>query len=329
MNTATPHDVDWRAEYDALVQHAGLVDLGHRTQIEVGGADRAAWLHNLTTNEIRKLAPGAGCEAFLTSVQGKILAHLMVFAAAESIVLDTVAGQAKANHEHNQQYMITEQVTLIDRSETWSELLLGGPQAEALLADVAGTKPPAERLAHGPATVAGHTVWLRRADVTGPTDFLISGQSAEVAAAKSALIQSGALECGDAAFEAARVEWGFPLYGPDISEKNLPQEVARDAQTISFVKGCYLGQETVARIDALGHVNKTLVGVRFANAAVPEPGLELTAGGKGAGTVTSVAYSPRLEAPMALAYVRRGSTASGTPLDSALGAAKVVTLPVR
>ena len=94
------------------------------------------------------------------------------------------------------------------------------------------------------------------------------------------------------------------------------------------MKGCYLGQETVARIDALGHVNRTLVGVRFVGPDVPPPGCPLSAEGAVVGEVTSAAYSPRLAVPLALAFVRRGHNAPGTPLESPVGDAEVVGLPV-
>ena len=128
--------------------------------------------------------------------------------------------------------------------------------------------------------LADRTVSLRRADLAGPVGLLVSGKHDDVAAVRAALVAAGITPCGESAFEAARIEWGFPLYGRDITEANLPQEVARDALAISFTKGCYLGQETVARIDALGHVNKTLVGLRFVSPTVPADGSELTAVGQ-------------------------------------------------
>ncbi len=170
---------------------------------------------------------------------------------------------------------------------------------------------------------------MRRVDLTGPDGFEISAEAADLPAVRDALAAAGAEPCAAVAFEAARIEWGFPLFGRDISEKNLPQEVARDARAISFVKGCYLGQETVARIDALGHVNRTLVGVRFSSNGAPTPGMELTSDGATAGTVTSASYSPQLRAPMALAVVRRGKNTPGTRLQSAAGDSEVVALPVR
>ncbi len=176
--------------------------------------------------------------------------------------------------------------------------------------------------------VAGTPVWVRRVDIAGPDGFLLSSAWEQASGVVRSLCESGVIDCGPEAFEAARIERGFPLHGRDISDQNLPQEVNRDVLAISFVKGCYLGQETVARIDALGHVNKRLVGLRFAGATVPEAGTELTVDGQTAGHVTSAAYSPRLSAPLALGYVRRGKEAPGTRLDSAEGEAEVVSLPV-
>jgi folate-binding protein YgfZ len=130
------------------------------------------------------------------------------------------------------------------------------------------------------------------------------------------------------AFTAARIEAGFPLMGVDFGEENLPQEVGRDREAISFTKGCYLGQETVARIDALGHVNQRIVGVRISGSDVPARGTELTLQGKNVGLVTSAAFSPKLVAPLAIAMVRREANSSGARLGSSIGECEVVALPL-
>jgi folate-binding protein YgfZ len=130
---------------------------------------------------------------------------------------------------------------------------------------------------------------------------------------------------------AARIEAGMPISGVETSDKTLPQELDRIEQTINFRKGCYLGQETVARLDALGHVNRTLVGVQFASADranVPPTATELTVDGAAVGQITSAVWSPKFGATVALAYVRTGSNKPGTKLDSAFGAAQVVPLPM-
>jgi folate-binding protein YgfZ len=334
MSVPQAEPVDRIAPHRPLVSGAGLVDLPQRTQVELLGADRASFLHNLCTNEIRKLAAGKGCEAFLTTVQGKTLAHGLIFAGPESLVIDTVPGQSEVILPHLDHYLVCEQVTLVDRTAEWSELLLAGAESEALLGRLTGVSTLTARLDNAQATLAGKSVWLRRADLVGRVGFLISASVGELPTVRAALVEAGAVPCGQDDFEAARIEWGFPLFGVDISDKNLPQEIGRDALAISFIKGCYLGQETVARIDALGHVNKTLVGVRFLGSDVPPPGAELFAAGEvvagqAAGQITSVAYSPDLAAPLALAFVRRDTGGLGTRLSSAVGEAEVVALPVR
>jgi folate-binding protein YgfZ len=329
MTLPEPRASDWLNQYVALAGRAGIVDLPERTQIEVVGPDAATWLNNLMTNEIRKLAPGAGCEAFVTTVQGKTLGHVLVFVLAQSVVLDTVPAQAETLLAHLEHYHIREDVTLVDRTRQWSEVLVAGPDAPSLLEKIGAAPPPVHRWSHAPSTLGGKSVWVRQAELVGPVGYLISGPRGDVPAVRQALRDAGAVACGEPAFEAARIEWGFPWFGTDISSQNLPQEVARDTSAISFVKGCYLGQETVARIDALGHVNRTLVGVRFTGSTVPPPGLELAAAGQSAGKVTSAALSPALAAPLALAYVRRGVNTPGARLNSEVGDAEVVALPVR
>ena len=114
-------------------------------------------------------------------------------------------------------------------------------------------------------------------------------------------------------FEVLRIEAGTPVFGREVTERNLPQEIARDKQAINFVKGCYLGQETVARIDALGHVNQLLRGLLLdSSASPPAPGTVIEAEGKRVGFVTSSAVSPGWHAPIALAMIRRAHARAGT-----------------
>lgn len=326
---AVLHFGDATAEYRALIEGVGLVDLSGRTQIELTGEDRASFLHNLSTNEIRKLAVGRGCEAFLCNAQGHTLAHAFVFCLPDSLVLDTVPSQGERLLAHLDRYLIREKVELHDRSGEWGELLLAGPEAQRVLQALGIQTIPSERLSGGEVELDGRTVSLWRVvDFIGPAGVLLTCRQDDLAPLWERLRDAGARPCGQQAAEAARIEAGFPEYGVDINDRNLPQEVARDSLAISFVKGCYIGQETVARIDALGHVNKTLVGVRFAGSDLPPRDTRLSADGNEVGKVTSAAFSPRLDAPLALAYVRRGHNAPGTRLDSPLGEAEVVALPL-
>ncbi|MEX2142894.1 MAG: glycine cleavage T C-terminal barrel domain-containing protein [Pirellulales bacterium] len=330
LNTVSPG-------YRALVEATGIVDLSGRTQLELTGEDRATFLHNFCTNSVRTLPVGSGTEAFILDAKGHVLGHVLVFCGPSSIILDTVPGQSERLAGHVERYIIRENVEIHDRTDQWGVLLVAGPQAAALLESLA-LEVPAERLGHTESSLVGRPVYLRRVDLVGTDSWMLACRREDVEPLLAALANAGAVRGDMEAFEMARLEAGTPLYGRDITEKNLPQEVNRDTQAISFTKGCYLGQETVARIDALGHVNRVLVGVRFDTPEVPAIGTELYAAENGSpagtakptaiGSATSAAYSPRLQTALALAYLRRGHTQPGTKLTSPAGPAEVVALPL-
>lgn len=311
-------------EYAALTNGAALIDLAPRSRVELTGPDRASFLHNLCTNDIKRLTPGAGCEAFLLNARGHVLAYVLVICRPESLVLETVPGEAAAIISHLDRYLIRERVELHDRGGAWREWLLAGPTAVDILRGLAG-EPPGVMLDGLECSLAGAPTTVVKAPFTEPDGFLLITSNEAGAKVEQALKQAGAVPCTEATLDVARIENGFPFYGRDMTDKNLPQEVARDQTAISFKKGCYLGQETVARIDALGHVNKVLCGLRFSGSRVPEPGLQVFAAGQSVGQVTSAVYSPRLSAPLAMAYVRRGSHQPGTILESDAGAAEVLS----
>jgi folate-binding protein YgfZ len=319
---------DFFAQHSALTEGVGFAELPGRTLIAVTGNDRTSFLQSFTTNDIKRAPVGGGCEAFVTSPQGKTLGHVLIFNEANQYTLDTTPGQALALITHLDRYVISEDVQFADRTAEFCDLLVAGPSSEALLAAVSGSQPPRELMAHAVATIAGRPVTIRRVEYAGPTSYFVCAARGDAAAVGNAIVSSGATVCDSAAIEAARLEAGVLLFGIDITPDNLPQEVAREAQAISFTKGCYLGQETVARIDAIGHVNRQLVGLKFSCDDVPTRGTLLVAGDQPVGHVTSAAFSPRLHAPLALAYVRRSQAKPGAMLSSAAGKAEVVSLPL-
>ncbi len=325
-----PMSTDFEKQYSALTQAAGLVDFSSRTQIELTGTDRAKFLHNLCTNAVRDLPVGKGCEAFILNVKGHVVGHVFVFICPNSIVLETVPDQAEKLIAHFDRYLIREDVQLSDRSQEWAEFYLAGQQAGALLARL-GIEPVQNRLEHSAGQIAGAQVWLRKVDLTESSGFLIACQRGHLEQLRAALEQAGAVQCNNEVFETARIEAGTPQYGRDITDENLPQEIDRDRWAISFTKGCYLGQETVARIDALGHVNRVFRGVKFEPSdKIPPVGTALQSDGSGSkavGRITSACWSPRFNAPLALALVHRESASAGTTLQSDFGSAAVVDLP--
>lgn len=317
----------WLADYQYLHGAAGVIDLPGRTVLEIRGDDRASFLHNLCTNDVRRLVVGSGCEAFITNVQGKTLAHVRVFAQPEALVVEAAPGLGEKLVQHLEKYHIREKVEVADHSQSRAEMLLCGPGAEAVLR-AHTSELPAAMLGSTEVELAGDTIWLRRVDFTVTPSFLIECARSHLPVVRSVLAKSEVIICAWEAFDAARVEAGYPLAVQDVTDRNLPQEVGRDVQAISFTKGCYLGQETVARIDALGHVNRMLTGIACEGAQIPAPGTELVSESQNIGYVTSAAYSPRLARPLALAYVRRERASPGTRLDCSGQTAEVVSLPV-
>jgi len=320
---------DFASQCQALRDGIGYCDLSGRTQIEMIGKDRAKVLHGLCTNDIKRLVPGGGCEAFLTNVQGKTTGYVNVFCQEASLIVDTAPGLAAEIIPALDRYIIREDVQLVDRSNEWGEVLVSGSQAMVLLESHFKGAIPAERIGIATATVGDVQVQLRRVPYTSFECFMICCDLSQLAELRVWLQRADAVECGDAAIDVSRIEMGIPVYGEDVTIENLPQELARDALAISFTKGCYLGQETVARIDALGHVNRRLLGLKFTGESVPPPGATIVVDTKQVAQVTSSCFSPQLNAPLALAFIRRGSDKPGTVIPSEFGDAEVVELPLR
>jgi tRNA-modifying protein YgfZ len=315
------------SQHAALTSGVGIADLSNRTRLEIRGSDRVSFLHAFCTNDIKRLAVGQGCEAFITSPQGKTLGHVFAFRETDRLLLETSPGQADALIAHFNKYVISEDVEFIDRTAQTGEWLVAGSLASALLSRLCGVEPLADILSTTACHIADGDEILRKTEIVGSLSYLIESALVDALQVKHALLAAGAVLCDPDAVESARLEAGFPLYGQDITDDNLPQEVGRDPKAISFTKGCYLGQETVARIDALGHVNRLLVAVKWSGAEIPSAGTPLLASGKEVGRVTSAAWSPALNAPLALAYVRRAHSANGALLESQFGPAEVFKRP--
>jgi tRNA-modifying protein YgfZ len=277
-------------EFEAITTHVGLVDRSRRVRIEIGGPDRAKFLHNLTTNEIKRLAVGRGCEAFVTSPQGKTIGYLIFLVTEDKIVARADAGGAALVLPHFQKYGVFDDVAIDDCSSSTFELHFFGPRAGLLAERVAGGLPQ-EEYTYVMTEIGGNPVRLVRESPALPGGFTVIGDKSAAASVNESLVvhgrELGLIEVDAAAFDVFRIEAGTPVFGNEVTEKNLPQEFGRDDRAINFVKGCYLGQETVARLDALGHVNQLLKGLVFeAGSSCPGPGSALEHEGKRIGVIT-------------------------------------------
>ena len=304
-----PHD---QTAFQAALHGAAVFSLPGRTQVELTGADRASFLHNFCTNHIKGLAVGQGCEAFLVNIKGRILFSVLVYAGPASLWIETEAGQAAALLAHLDRYIITEDVQLVDRTNDLSQLYISGEEAETLVARILSIgmdsipKP-------GQAVVNG--VMVRRHSIGPAPGVSLIGPSSEIAALHEKLRTAGAVDGSTELLEALRIEAGTPRSGVDLSEDHLAQEANRTRLAINFNKGCYLGQEPIARIDALGHVNRLLSGV-ISNVPANIPvGTEVFAkrdATSASGTLTSTAVWPANNLALGLGMLRRELAQEGT-----------------
>jgi folate-binding protein YgfZ len=297
----------------------GFADRSDRVRLEITGPDRAKFLHNLTTNEVKRLPVGKGCEAFVTSPQGKTIAYVILLALEDRIWLRTDPDGASLALPHLRKYGVFDDVTIEDISDSTFEFHVAGPLASQLIRDLASDLPDDREYSHIATNIVGQAIQVIRESPTGLSGLTLIGPRASAQGVRTALWNRGRdlglIELDPRTIDVLRIEAGTPVYGKDVTEKNLPQEIGRDDRAINFVKGCYLGQETVARIDAVGHVNQILCGLRIEPGSLcPEPGWIVTENGKRVGHVTSAAVSPRWNGPVALALVRTSHAGAGTTL---------------
>jgi folate-binding protein YgfZ len=291
--------------------------------VEVVGKDRQRILHNLCTNDIAQLGVGGGCEAFFLDAKGKILDYAVVCQLSDATWLDVEPGGAPGIIKHLDRYVIREDVRFHDRTASHFQWALVGPKAKDILL-AAGAPEEALAVDGGSPRVsivelAGQAIQLRhRGGQAYPGyEIVAPRESAEAVAKKLVEVDGpvGLVRVGAEAVEILRIEAGLPTMGREITSENLAQEIGRDLQAISFKKGCYLGQETVARLDALGHVNKLLRGVLLAPGAAPKADAVVKMGEKEVGKLTSWSVSPALGRPIGLAVLRVAACKAGTELS--------------
>lgn len=295
-----------------------LYHLPNLSVIDIRGADADAILHNITTNAVKTLADGEGCETFITEVRGKTLGHGYLFRTGEIFRYVGAMNQSETIVQHMDKYTIREDAVPTVADDQFQGLVI--PPAQVAM--LGFTLPESDAPACWNQELAGEEIMMCRVDFLGASTVLALIPAEVCESVCGSLTQKDIVILPEPDFHRARVLAGFPWYGIDIDEKNLPQEADRDASAVSFTKGCYLGQETVARLDALGQVQRKLVKWSIAG-AVPVAGATLDSDGKTVGRLTSIAESGSDEAEkanaqkaIALGYARRshfepGMTAEG------------------
>ncbi|MBL9084212.1 MAG: hypothetical protein JNK76_20600 [Planctomycetales bacterium] len=316
----------------------GFVELVGRGKSLVTGADAVSILHKFCTNDVLNLPIDRGCEAFVLDSKGQIQFYALIHRRADGLFVElpadpTVPEVAAGFAKFVGRYVIVEEVEFHDQTSHVAELFIAGVGAEAIIATALEIVPPADALQSVACPKMGDRAWLVRGSQARVPNFTLFAEPACCETAKSLLTAAGAIACDAKWYDSLRIAAKFPLLGRDILEKALPQEIDRNARTLNFCKGCYLGQETVARLDAMGHVNKALTLLRLEQPSstpsdvnlAPGAGPELRSGEQVVGRLMSVAQATS-GTVAALGLVKTSHRAVGIRLESPLGPC-VVTAP--
>ena len=283
--------------YRALRETAAWFDISTRGRIRATGEDRKRLLHAMTTNHVQGLEPGQGLYAFFLNAQGRVLADAIILCGEDQLLISTEPETRQRVFEHIDHFIIADDVTLEDATESTCEFALEGPAAAERLASL-GASIPADDYGFA----AWNNVTVVRASMTGTPGFRMIAPLAEKAELQ-AMLAGLAPEATPEDVLAVRLEHGQPRYCDDITERYIAHETGQ-MHALNFQKGCYLGQEIVERVRSRGLVNRQLTALSISGTTIPARGEKILNGEKEVGEVTSAAWSAANNAIRALAYLR-------------------------
>jgi folate-binding protein YgfZ len=324
------HYGDPAEEYRAAREAVGLVDRSVIGKAVVTGRDRAAFLQGMLTNDVKGLQPGQGCAAAFLDAHGKVTALLCVYALEDRLWLELPPGYTEKTLQALDRFLISEKAYFEAADDAFVVIAVLGPGAGALLDGLAGRALDLAPYAHAEVAIAGVPVRVIRRSETGGPGFHCWTAPEHGAALWRALREAGAAPVGQQALEVLRLEAGVPWYGRDVDDTVIMPETRLDDR-VHYQKGCYIGQEVVARVKYRGHVNRALSGLLLDGERVPAAGAKVFADGKEVGRITSAARSIARGAVIALGYVRREHFEPGAAVTVQDGEttvpARVVALP--
>ena len=315
-------------EYSVARTHVALFDTNWKATWMMGGHDRVQYLHNVTSNDVKRLAEGRGALALLLNPQGHILAELEIYALPEKLLVRSHASERERTLATLKKYIIGSKVEIEDVTERVGSFAIEGPQsADAVRQLAGGDIEGMPDLAIREIAIDGRSAWLlRRSHFDAPgAEFIVPRENLATAWSKALTIVKSlaGAPIGSLVLNALRLEAGVPWFPADFNDGMIPHEAALENTHISFNKGCYTGQEIVERVRSRGHVNRKRVSLKFSISKPPAAGTKLRAGGAEAGFVTSAAYSPAAESAIGMGYVRREHFSPGSVLEFDGGTAEV------
>jgi len=315
------------ASYYAALNGAAMADEGTAGRVFIRGKDRAALLQRLSTNDIARLRPGQGARTVLTTPIGRIIDVLTVHVLEDSLLIVSSPGQGGPVWAHlKKNIFFNDQVTLEAAGRSHGQLALYGPGATDVLEQVAGVALNELRPQHtATLDLAGAQVLAARREPIGGASFTLYPPAEHLDAVRDALVAAGVVPLDAVTLDVLRVECGYGAFGRELSQEYIPLETGL-LDAVSFTKGCYVGQEIIARMESRGRRAKVLRGLKLTtddrrpttddqpvvggqwSVVVPA---KLEVDGKESGDLTSLVVSPRF-GPIALAYVRSAHAAPGS-----------------
>lgn len=318
------HFGDPEAEALAIQQTCGVFDLSARGRLCVAGTDRATFLHGQITNRVKGVPVGSGGYACLVNAKGKMHTDLWYHILEQEVLLDFEPGYSAAVLARLEQFVIADDVQILSAASAFGLLSFQGPQARGTAVEVA--RPPARDWRDfdiapldDPEFGRCYLAQTPRLGMPG-FDWYVPVPHLEAAAQRIEKIRAkqAIRWCGESAWDLARVAAAIPRFGVDMNETTLPPEAGMESVAVSYNKGCYIGQEVIARIRTYGQTARLLRGLRFEpcpDSSKPQSGAVLLREGKEVGRVTSVAHSPRWGGTIGLGFVRKEWKEIGTILD--------------
>lgn len=310
-------------EYESIHRRAGLADLSLRGKIVVTGDDRVTWLQSLISNDILPLKSGQGRYSAFMNHKGKMLSYFRVFRQPESLIIEDVGEVGDLTYQALRKFLLFgTKAKLHNGLESWGLLLVTGPKGPEVLKQAldleVGSLQALDTITF---TLADTQGFVARTEESGGQDYELFIPVEALPSLWSHLLKAGKelglIAVGREALETSRIEGGLARLGPDLNEKIVPPEANLEGIAFSLSKGCYPGQEVVARMDTYGSVKRRMVGLVLEAEVpqLPETGAKIFSGTREVGWVSSSTHSPLVKKPIALGFPLRDFTQPQTKLE--------------
>ena len=295
------------AEHLACREKAVAIDLSHRGNLCFSGPDNEEFLHRMLSNQVKELESGAGAYNTFLTRQGKFISDMYLYKGETSIRVSVAPGMAEPLTEEIDRFIIMDQVAVTNETETSFCIGLFGPDSAEIITKAGMGEPSPEEHGH---TSFGNLL-IARELWAGEDGYLILGPREEAESVWRGILDAGAKPAGVAALDSLTLEAGVPVFGKDMTSAVNPMQAGLGEKAIDFEKGCYIGQEVIAKIKYLGQVNRGLVGLRIHGETAPEPGAAVNFDEKTIGAITRSAYCPTTDAVLAFSYLPRAQMMPG------------------